>query len=308
MSPELFCVLNDVEWKSKLDSDGFVVIKDVLTENEMKEIYEQFIEDIKSVSPKLDFKDCGSFVIENTPMIFTKGMCVFNGFGQCDGMWKVRLNESIMDIYKRLFDTKELCVSMDGFSLFVSSDQKTGKWLHTDQNPMDETYSIQGAYNMLSVNEDSAGFVVVPGSHKIYKPITHNGFSMYNDDKQGFEELEEKAVKLLIPKNCFVLWNSKTLHANTGISKKPRSKTIKRLDRLTCYVTYMPRSLVPKHVIEKRICAYKNSNTTSHWANKCEIKKFPPRIATRYMNRGFNSITARLTEHGEIPKDRLNII
>ena len=45
-----------------------------------------------------------------------------------------------------------------------------------------------------------------------------------------------------------------------------------------------------KKAKKERKEAYKNSKTTSHWANKCEIKRYPWGFGPRYESRGFNTI------------------
>ena len=55
---------------------------------------------------------------------------------------------------------------------------------------------------------------------------------------------QPKSVKLLIPDNCFVLWNSKTIHANVGMNKgtkKETKKVTKDINRLTAYITFLPK-------------------------------------------------------------------
>ena len=57
----------------------------------------------------------------------------------------------------------------------------------------------------------------------------------------------------------------------------------------------------------KRIEAYKDSKTTSHWANKCEIKKYPYGFGKRYESRGYNKISPKLNDK-KIPEDRLYLL
>lgn len=215
---------------------------------------------------KKTFSDKDTWGIANTPMIYNKGLAVFNGFGQSYFMWSIRLNSNIQKIFKQIHNTEELVVSLDGFSVFLSSKQKSPSWLHIDQNPNNMIYSIQGAYNFFPVDKDDAGFQVVPKSHLEYTPnVKHSKNWIPCPDK----ELHDKAVKLLIPENCFTLWNSRLIHANVGMSKKKVE-----FNRLTAYITYLPKLVRPNNILEKRLNAYYNSETTSHWANKCEIKRY----------------------------------
>ena len=109
-------------------------------------------------------------------------------------------------------------------------------------------------------------------------------------------------MKLIIPKNCLTIWNSRTIHANTGMVKKGVD-----LNRLTFYIAYLPRSLQTEENKLKRIQAYKNGETCSHWSNKCEIKQYPWGFKNNYEKKGFKHLTPTLID-GKIPSDRLSLL
>ena len=69
------------------------------------------------------------------PLWFSKVL----GFGQSDFMWMLRLNKNIQKIYQKIYKTKNLVTSFDGFSLYVSEKQRSKPWLHIDQNPNNQT-------------------------------------------------------------------------------------------------------------------------------------------------------------------------
>lgn len=299
---------NDYEnWKKHLDKEGFVVIGNIQNTAEKQVGFDLFINDIKKVSPNFNPEDPQKGMDINTcPIMFGKGMGVFNGFGQCDGMWHLRNNFTIKYIFSKIYETEDLVTSLDGFSLFVSKAQKSKSWLHVDQNPRNEIYSIQGAYNYLPVSDLSdAGFVVVPKSHINYKPTTKSKGDWIVCDPQPITE----SRKLIIPENCLTLWNSKTIHANEGMKK-----TQVKLNRLTCYITYQPKSMRSNKIKQKRIEAYLSGETTSHWANKCELKRYPFGFKSRYESRGFGKISPKIieeeleNENQGIPKDRYALL
>ena len=296
----IFDKSNTHEWKEHLDENGYVVLKDILQQQEKDAIFQTFLQEMKIVSPKLDFDNPETLVNKNTPIIFSKGIACFNGFGQSNFMWKLRLNNNIQNIFKHIHNTDELVTSLDGFSLFVSSKQKSNPWLHIDQNPSNNIYSIQGSYNFKPVNESSSGFILIPKSHskKIDQQVKHsNDWIIMNEQK----ELMKQSIKLIIPENCFVLWNSKLIHSNTGMKKG------NYFDRLTCYITYLPKSLRSETVYKKRQDAYLNSNTTSHWANKCEVKRYPNHFKLNYEKKGFHNLKSLLI-NDTIPNDRLKLL
>lgn len=287
MEPPVFSIKDD--FKSYLDEHGYVVIGDIMKENNL---IDKFWSAWTQCSPKFKRDDMSTWTIENSPMMFAKGMAVFSGLAHSDFMWDVRLNKRIRKIFSKVHGTKDLISSFDGFSVFFTHKQKTKPWLHVDQNPSNPLYCVQGQYNFLPVHKDSAGFVVVPGSHRT---------NIESDSTRDWVVIGEhpEAVKLLIPANCFTLWNSRTLHANTGMTSKQV-----RLDRLTCYVTYLPRSYRDDDSeFDRKIRAYEIGDGTSHWANRCEVKKYPWGFGPRYESHGFNKIIP-----GPLTDERLLII
>ena len=99
-----------------------------------------------------------------------------------------------------------------------------------------------------------------------------------------------------------MLWNSKLIHANQGMTKKTTE-----LNRLTAYITYLPKTIRTAETLEAKIQAYMDSETTSHWSNKCELKKYPFGFGKRYEERGYNKIVPTL-DGGDIPAERLELL
>lgn len=289
--PKIFDLDDSEGYLKHLDKYGYAVIGNILDEDTRTKLIEQFWKDWSTCSPGFDRNDTSTWTIEHCPMMFAKGMAVFSGLPHSDFMWDLRLQPNIKNIFSKIHGTDDLVSSFDGFSVFLSKKQKSPSWLHIDQNPSNTVYCVQGQYNFLPVHEDSSGFLVVPKSHTW--TIT--------TDKKGdwitFDELDHRAVKLIVPENCFTLWNSRTIHANTG----PKSNIL-RFDRLTCYVTYLPRSMRPESVLDQKIKAYQDSNGTSHWANRCEIKKYPWGFGPKYESRGFQKIYP-----SQLTQERLNV-
>lgn len=286
--PQIFSVDDPEGYLAHLEEHGYAVIGNVLQDEIRNELIDQFWSDWTRCSPGFDRNSKETWTIQNCPMMFAKGMALFSGLPHSDFAWKTRTQPAIKRIFENIHGTDKLVVSFDGFSVFFDKKQKPGNWWHVDQHPDNPEYCIQGQYNFLPVNEDSAGFVLVPGSHKT---------QLQTNAKKDWVPIEnvQGGVKLLIPENCFTLWNSRTIHANTGMTCKQ-----KRFDRLTCYITYMPKSSRSKEVRFQRILAYMNGDGTSHWANRCEVKKYPWGFGPTYESRGFIKLQTRKTE---IPKE-----
>lgn len=300
--PELFEMDDEINWKKYLDNEGYVVLKNILNHDEIFTYMKTFIQEWKFVSPRFDFSDKSTWINDNCPMIWNKGMIYSNGFGQSEFQWSLRTNPKIISIWEKVHNTKDLVVSFDGFSVFLSNSQKSKSWLHIDQNPKSNLYSIQGAFNFFEVTKDSAGFIVVPKSHKTYNPDV--------DEKKNYIQLDDSDInnillkKLIIPENCFVLWNSKTIHANIGINKNIKDN----FNRLTSYITYFPKEYRSEEILKKRIQGYKDGDNCGHYAIRYNVKKHPYGLKNRYEKRGFNHIKGKLDEDGNIPKSRMKLL
>lgn len=298
LQPDLFYSFQEDKWREYLDKNGYVVIKDILDQEEKSKYYEQFKKDWKTVAPKFDFEDKSTWKEINCPMNWEIGMIISNGLGQSDFQWGLRTNLKIREIWEKLYYTKELVVSFDGFSLFLSKRQNPEIWLHIDQHPSDPLYSVQGAYNFFPVGEEDAGFIVVPGSHRTYNALNvkkSRKFIMIEEDDPHIA----KAVKLIIPENCFVLWNSKTIHANMGMGIMKS----KEINRLTSYISYFPKEFRTAEIYKKRINGYLNAENCGHYAIYHHVKGDP-----YWDNTKFGKIEPLLDDNGNIPKDRLDLI
>lgn len=288
-------------WKTFLDTNGFVVLRNVLNPETKQKYFDEFKSEWCQMSKGFSWEDQSTWTSKNLPIMLSKGMAVFSGWGHSNFMWSLRTEPRIYGIFEKLYETTELVCSFDGFSTFFDSKiQKSPSWLHVDQNPKTELNSYQGAYNFLKVEENDAGFIVVPESHKTYVPrVSHKRDWIVVDQ----ETYVPQAKKLLIPENCFVIWNSKLIHANQGMKKGTKG-----FNRLTAYVTFLPKEFRSEEIRIKREEAYKKAETTSHWANKCEIKKYPYGFGPNYEKKGFVRIKSLLETEEKIPESRSKFI
>ena len=109
---------------------------------------------------------------------------MFNGFGQSDSNWMLRLNSEAKNAFSHIYKTTDLVSSFDGFSLFLCDTQKSTSWLHQDQKSNDTRLSIQGILNILPCDEFDAGFICVPESHIDYiaPPQKNDWVTLPKDD------------------------------------------------------------------------------------------------------------------------------
>ena len=301
LKPKLF-EKDDVSFLQHLTEHGYAVIQNVLTKKEVKKGFELFYKDWNFVSPNFNFENISTWTTDNSPMMWGKGMIYASGLGQSDFQWYLRTRDNIKNIWKKIHKTDDLVVSFDGFSVFLDKRQKPKQWLHVDQGHSEKILSIQGSYNFLKVSELDAGFIIVPDSHKTFQIENKkkgNFIKLKNDDPHV-----EKAVKLIIPPNCFVLWNSKTVHANTGMDSKIKKP---ELNRLTSYITFFPKKDRNEEVFQQRLNGYRLGHNCSHWAIYHHVKKHPFYLKKRYESRNFNNIIPTLINE-QIPENRLELI
>lgn len=300
LAPRVFGL--DDDWLPYLNNEGYVVIGNVLPPQTVEKIQTEFAREWNVVSPNFDWTDKATWTSGNSPIMWNKGMAYSSGFGQARFQWLLRTHPAIQEPWRRIHGTDELVVSYDGFSVFFSPTQKPGNWLHVDQHWSEEDLSIQGAYNFIGSTEKSSGFVVVPRSHVAYRPDTKpssNGFKPIPED----DPHRKDAVKLLVPANSIVLWNSKTIHANIGMTKG----TPVRFDRLSSYICYFPKSSRSEKILERRIAGYENGDNCGHFATRHQVKRHPFGTKARYEAKGFIDLVPDL-EEGAIPEARRALI
>lgn len=292
--PNIFDKIDTKNWLHHLDEYGYVVIQNILDKNEYEDVFQTFQKDWNEMCPSFDFNNSLTWIEDCEPLHngWYYGMVNGHGFGQSDFQWKLRCNTNILDIWKSVHNTNELVVSFDGFSLFLSKNQE-GIMYHVDQHPNDTLYSIQGAYNFFRVTELDAGFIVVPKSHKTHKTSFSEEYKFICIDDDDVHLLDAK--HLLIPENCFILWNSKTIHSSLGMDL---NKDLE-FNRLTSYLTYFPKELRDESVKNERIGGYKNGDNCSHYAIYHQAKGNPPNQ---------KKLKPTLDEAGNIPTERMNLI
>tara|TARA_B100000674_G_C37756622_1_gene875924 strand:- start:19 stop:933 length:915 start_codon:yes stop_codon:yes gene_type:complete len=303
LRPETYRVEDYKVWKEALKKEGFVVLRDIISKDNKEKAITMFKSDLNSISKSFDWEDRKTWTSNNTPIVWGKSSAVFCGFGQCDSNWFLRLNSRAREAFSYVYDTNNIIVSFDGFSLFLSDKQKSTSWLHQDQRPSDERYSIQGIINLLSCNENDAGFICVPKSHVEYQPPDQNTDWVVLPKDSPYKD---KSVKILTPERSLILFNSKLIHANVGIQKKHPMGV--HINRLSAYITFVPRDRQSEKIRQERIKGYFSGDSCSHWADRYEVKKIPYHIYNKFKKGGFNVLSPGTDEKGDIPAERLELI
>lgn len=300
-TPQVFNINDSFYWKSFLDREGYVVIDNIINLEQKEIAINMFKKDLNTISPSFQWNDKNTWTCKNAPIVFGKSSAVYCGFGHCESIWYLRLQSKAKKAFQLAYDVDDLVVSFDGMSLFFSDKQQSQKsWLHQDQRSQDKRISYQGVLNLLERKSDDAGFICVPGSHKEYKaPESKRDWIIIPKDSP----YQDKAVKILTPERSLIIFNSKLIHANCGM-KKNHSKGI-HLNRLSAYITFVPRSRQSIKIKKQRIERYSLGETCSHWADRYEPKKVIFYLQKKFSL--FNIIKPRLTKDNNIPDERLEL-
>jgi ectoine hydroxylase-related dioxygenase (phytanoyl-CoA dioxygenase family) len=287
---------NPSKCKSLLKENGFVVVTNVLTQDEIS----------KSLSMIWDYLgalDISQHKIETFsndfwPKDHKNGIILFPGscVGHSKVMWDIRANSAVKTCFAAIHQTQDLITSFDGMGLFrnpeidVSYQTSLKPWYHVDQNPYlipDPLFSVQAFVNLIdNLDENDGGLVVLPKSHLKY-------FDQFADPKKGhwitlenhplfqWEKLdfESRPIKVPCPAGSMVMFHSSVIHCNTPALCRSKPLLDQYLRRAVLYVSMEPRLLVSenKNWIEDRTKALALGETQSHWAHlqKPQFKRGP---------------------------------
>ena len=271
------------EWKQHLDIKGYVVIQLVPIAT-----HDDWMLVLQELHDEFNPNDRSNWTNKILPENFSKAIQAQHHLCQSKLAWKIRTDSQIQHIFSVVHDCapEDLCVSMDALSISWSKKNKSKLWPHDDQVKGIEDgdkYSIQGAYNTLSVGFENRGLCVVEKSHmkwdnrmeelKELKRLPKHHFSA---DEEFYTRCIPKLKKLLIPEHCLTLWNSRTVHCNSNdlIDRQDKDGN-PQMNRLTSFVTWMPKAWRTQKVLEEKINAYEKGKGTSHWSNRCRVKSAP---------------------------------
>jgi len=266
-------------WQKHLCENGFVIIKSVLSVEEVKEAKEMALTWLEEVSP---FRRDDPETWKKLPIMDTTGIASNFGVGQSDFQWYVRTRPNVYKTFSTLWGTKDLLTSFDGSVIFrpwkYDPSWKThAGWFHVDQNALIDGGSgfvcVQGIVNLFDCTSETGGLTVVPKSYKHHEHLCQK----YKDNAMGegqtirvneYDEILEHKPKLLLCKaGDICLFDSRTIHCSTpGIESTGFSKPSKwELIRIASLVCMTPRKFASSEVLKSRLKAYEEHVGTSHW-------------------------------------------
>jgi hypothetical protein len=249
---------NDLSWKKYLEENGFVVVSNVLSEEESSKTLDSMWSVLEYFSEgRLNKNDSSTWSFgKNYPFLIHGGMIQYLGHTQFQ--WDLR--EKCSGIFSKIFNVKkeELATSFDGWC-FMNGNRRYIKkpvdsFLHSDQSPKkDFLWSYQGLINLVDCDDESGGFVCVPKSHLIHNEFFKKNFKISekrfasdwilfsDEEKSKYKDILSKFIKVNCKAGDFVLWDSRTFHCNTV--------PVKKVIRACSYICMLPKS----HISEENI-------------------------------------------------------
>lgn len=245
------------EIQTALDTNGYVVIPDVLTTKE--------VATVKSAHDA--WRDTIPDHDRMHNAVDPHGIYKFHEAGHQRHAWLVRTNPNVQKVFAHLWKTTtdNLIVSFDG-SCFINKDlaKKDNVWTHTDQAPASKGLECYQGFVALTSNEERT-LVVYEKSHTMHAKYFE---MMGNTSKTNWNKIDLETVNkmaplkriLKVPAGALVLWDSRTFHQNQYGA--PRSE-----ERVVQYVCYLPKTHAKNtaSMKKKRLKYFEERRTTSHW-------------------------------------------
>jgi hypothetical protein len=238
-----------------LKINGYVIIPNLLTTEEINIAKNKFYKWQQTI-PNHD-------KLHST--IDPHGIYKFHEAGQQEHAWYLRTRKSIIDVFKKIWDTDELTVSFDGSCYIPKECTKKDKcWTHTDQAPNSLGVQCYQSYVSLTKNSERSTIFYKNSHHthqEYFKTRNITGAKNWQlIDPAHLEEIKNTKNIMDVNPGDLVIWDSRTFHQNRyGL---PNSE-----ERIVQYLCYLPKSHIKntKTQSDKRRKYFNERRTTSHW-------------------------------------------
>ena len=267
-------------WKDDLDKLGFAVVTGVLNKKECEVLVSGFWAFWNKLS-KGDIRRHDKATWKNIHKWYlNRGMLGQHfAIGHMPEIWAARSNPKVIDVFERVWGTRDLTCSIDGAATSLQPEV-TGRgwhrdhWLHLDQSPTRSAFEcVQGWVTGLDIEEGDGTLTVLAGSHLLHEKFAEH-FELNNDKKfrNDWFKLRREHVQWYIahgcvqrfvecPRGSMVLWDSRTVHAGRA---PVRGRKFPK-NRMVAYICMLPRHLLRKKGAAKKRDAVLRGRMTSHW-------------------------------------------
>jgi len=268
---------NDPQWLKDFQRDGFVVVKGVVSKEKALSYYapaaEAWLEGF-NLGYKRD--DPSTWKVDNLPRHNHGGLYSQYSFAHAQFVWDAKTEPGVVELFEKLWGTKELTVSFDGGSLAVplpkEQVQGEGKpWPHSDQSAYrPQRHCVQGLLNILPNGPEDGGLMVLRGSanlfsqyfaeHKHLEPPekwpTRDGYAYKEEEIKWFLDKGCEWVKTEMGPGDFVLWDSREVHYGARPSAENK--------RFAIYTCYKPIAFLTDEQKAIKVEAFNRGYCTTH--------------------------------------------
>jgi hypothetical protein len=125
------------DWRDEFHKNGCVLIKNVITPERAQYYCDKQIQWLKNFELGFDDKDPNTWTAEHLPISFKGGMYYAYCAPHERMAWEARTEPKVVEIFEKLWGTKELITSFDGMNISLPNrkDLNWSPWPHCDQNP-----------------------------------------------------------------------------------------------------------------------------------------------------------------------------
>lgn len=264
-----------------LKTKGYAVIPGILDEGECKQLengFWSFWDRLTSGKIRQEDPKTWKEIYKYFP---NHGMLVQHfSIGHMQEIWNLRSHPSVLEAFRRIWNTTDLTVSFDGASTGFAPEA-TGRgwhlkdWLHLDQSPQRNGFEcVQSWVTPYDVGPGDGTLTLLEGSHNLHGAFAeHFGLQHDKQYRNDWFKLEPqhvawykangcKQIAVECPKGSMVLWESRTVHAGrSAVKGRPVAR-----NRMVAYISMLPSVQLKKHEIVKKQQAILNGRLTSHWA------------------------------------------
>jgi hypothetical protein len=252
--------------KNRLDTNGYVVINDILSPGQIEEAKKKFFEWINS-NPELKCLH---------KHISPHGIFKHGEVGHQEFAWFIRTLPRVQAVFRYIWNCKRLKCSYDGACWMPSLEHRKelgmatklkpdNCWTHSDQCPKKVGCVCVQGFVALTTNSAST-LVVYEGSQHLHKQYCDDRkLADTKDANKDWVRIDPKFLAtiqhmkrvLTVKAGSLVLWDSRTFHQNQYGSCVE--------ERIVQYVCYLPSRGCDKKQQAKRQTYFHERRTTSHW-------------------------------------------
>lgn len=133
------------DWRDEFHQKGCVLIKNVISKERAQYYVDKQVQWLQNFDLGYDPNDKTTWTAEHLPVSFKGGMYYAYAAPHEKYAWEARTEPGVVDIFEKLWETKELICSFDGVNIFPPrKDLNWTPWPHCDQNPKRKGYVPSG--------------------------------------------------------------------------------------------------------------------------------------------------------------------